>query len=83
MRETIKTTLKAVDCAAFKESVGHTDGDWGQWAYPDVQDLAERILSVASLPGACGTEGSDHVRQHYSWDLVAEKILHFLYVRLH
>jgi len=83
MRETIKTTLKAVDCAAFKESVGHTDGDWGQWAYPDVQDLADRILAAAALPGASGMEGSDHVRQNYSWDLVAEKILHFLYVRLH
>jgi len=75
----IQTKLGPVDCQAFKDAVGHSDGDFGQWAYPDVTDLAQRILAAAALPGASGLAGSDHVRQHYCWDLAAEKILHFLH----
>jgi hypothetical protein len=77
--DTIQTQLAPVDCQAFKDAVGHSDGDYGQWAYPDVADLAQRILAAAALPGASGLAGSDHVRQHYCWDLAAEKILHFLH----
>jgi hypothetical protein len=67
-----------VDCQAFKDTVPHNDGDYGQWAYPDVGDLAQRILTAATKPSASGLVGADYVRQHYSWDLSAEKILHFL-----
>jgi hypothetical protein len=67
-----------VDCQAFKDAVGHSDGDYGQWAYPDVEDMAQRILTAAALPGASGLVGSDYVRQHYCWDRTADKILQFL-----
>jgi glycosyltransferase involved in cell wall biosynthesis len=79
--DTIQTTLGPVDCQAFKDAVGHSDGDYGQWAYPDVSDMARRIVAAAALPGASGFIGSDHVRQHYCWDLAAEKILYFLQTR--
>ena len=75
----IQTTLGPVDCQAFKDAVGHSDGDYGQWAYPRVEDMAQRILAAAALPGASGLVGSDYVRQHYCWDLAADKILHFLH----
>ena len=75
----IETTLGPVDCEVFKEALGHTDGDFGLWAYPQVPDLAQRIFAAAALPGASGLVGSDYVRQNYSWDLAAEKILHFLH----
>ena len=74
----IQTTLGPVDCQAFKDAVPHSDGDYGQWAYPDVGDLAQRILTAAAEPSPSGLVGADYVRQHYSWDLSAEKILHFL-----
>ena len=74
----IQTTLGQVDCQSFKDSVGHTDGDFGQWAYPDVTDLARRILTASITAVASGLAGSDHVRRNFCWDLTAEKILHFL-----
>ena len=74
-----QTTLGPVDCQAFKDAVGHSDGDYGQWAYPDVEDMAQRILAAVALPGASGLVGSDYVRQQYCWDLAADKILHFLH----
>jgi glycosyltransferase involved in cell wall biosynthesis len=77
--DTIQTTLAPVDCQAFKDAVGHSDGDYGQWAYPNVEDMAQRILAAAAaLPGASGLVGSDYVRQHYCWDRTADKILQFL-----
>ena len=76
----IQTTLGPVDCQAFKDAVGHTDGDYGQWAYPDIGDMARRILAAAALPGASGWLGSDYVRQNYCWDLAVDKILHFLHM---
>jgi len=76
--EIIKTTLAPVDCKAYKDAVGHSDGDFGQWAYPDVSDLTQRILAAAARPGASGLVGSDYVRQHYCWNRTADKILHFL-----
>jgi glycosyltransferase involved in cell wall biosynthesis len=77
--DVIQTTLGPVDCQAFKDAVGHSDGDYGQWAYPDVGDMAQRIAAAAALPGASGLIGSDYVRQHYGWDLAADKILQFLH----
>lgn len=77
--EIIATTLGPVDCEIFRDTLGHIDGDFGLWAFPDIPDLAERIFTAASLPGASGLAGSDYVRHNYSWDLAAEKILHFLY----
>jgi glycosyltransferase involved in cell wall biosynthesis len=77
--EIIKTTLAPVDCKAYKDAAGHSDGDFGQWAYPDVSDLTCRILTAAVKPGISGLVGSDYVRQNYSWDLAAEKILNFLH----
>ena len=79
--QTIRTTLGPVACQAFKDAVGHTDGDFGQWAFPDVADLTQRILLAAAQPDGSAMAGSDHVRQHYSWDLAAEKILNFLHLR--
>lgn len=76
---TIPTTLGPVDCQAFKDAVGHSDGDYGQWAYPHVQEMAQLIGAAAARPGASGQLGSDYVRQHFCWDLAAEKILQFLH----
>ena len=75
----IQTTLGPVDCQAFKDAVGHTDGDFGQWAYPDIPDLTQRILEASATTEASGLAGSDHVRRNFCWDLSAEKILHFLH----
>ena len=75
----IQTTLGPVDCQAFKDAVGHTDNDFGQWAYPDVSDLAQRILAASAATDALGLIGSDHVRRNFCWDRTAEKILNFLY----
>jgi glycosyltransferase involved in cell wall biosynthesis len=74
----IKTTLKPVDCLTYKEAVKHTDGDWGQWAYADVNELARQILNSAAFANSSDSTGSDYVRRFFSWDLVAEKILGFL-----
>ena len=76
--EIIRTNLGPVDCEAFKEATAHKDGDYGQWAYPNVQDLADRIAKVAAQPLALYFPGSNHVREKYSWNKVAEKILYFL-----
>jgi glycosyltransferase involved in cell wall biosynthesis len=75
----IQTTLGPVDCQAFKDAVGHTDNDFGQWAYPDVSDLARRILAASAATDTLGLIGSDHVRRNFCWDRTAEKILNFLY----
>lgn len=77
--ETIPTTLGPVDCQTFKGILGHSDGDFGQWAYPDVDYLAQLILTASARPRQSGLVGSDYVRQRFSWDLAAEKILHFLH----
>lgn len=77
--EIIRTTLGPVDCQAYKDAAGHRDGDYGQWAYPDVEDLADRILTATATPCTSYDLGSDYVRNNYSWDQVAEKILHFLH----
>ena len=53
--------------------------DWGQWAFPDVQDLAQRILQSTEKPVKSGIDGSDYVRKNYSWDVAAEKIINFVY----
>lgn len=74
----IKTTLGPVDCDTFKRALGHSDGDFGLWAYPAIPDMARRIFAAANLPGISGLSGSDYVRNYYSWDLAAEKILIFL-----
>jgi len=74
----IQTTLAPVDCQAFKDAVGHADGDYGQWAYPDIDDMAQRIVAAAAQPSASGLVGADYVRQHYCWDRTADKILQFL-----
>ena len=77
--EIIKTTLAPVDCKAYKDAAGHSDGDFGQWAYPDVSDLTQRILAAAAKPGASDLVGSDYVRQYYCWNRTVDKILHFLH----
>ena len=77
--EIILTAIGPVDCPAFKEATGHQDGDYGQWAYPEVQNLAERIAKAAESPLAPDFSGSKYVRENYSWDKVAEKILYFLH----
>lgn len=77
--EIIRTILGPVDCQAFKDITVHPDGDYGQWAYPDVNDLADRIISAIESPRNQYYFGSDYVRKNYSWNQAAEKILHFLY----
>jgi glycosyltransferase involved in cell wall biosynthesis len=79
----IQTSLGPLDCQAFKDASGHQDGDFGQWAYPDVADLTKRILAAAANPGVSGMTGSGFVRLNYSWDRAAEKILHFLHLLEH
>ena len=79
----IQTTLRPVDCQYHKHVINHSDGDFGLWAYPDVADLANRILIAASTPRALDLTGSKHVRLNYSWDLAAEKILVFLHTLGH
>jgi glycosyltransferase involved in cell wall biosynthesis len=76
----IQTSLGAVDCQAYKDAFRHSDGDYGQWAYPNVEHMAQRILAASVIPGASILVGSNYVRQYYSWDLTADKILHFLHV---
>ena len=75
----IETTLGPVDCQAFKDALGHSDGDFGLWAYPVITDLAKRISAAAAASRVSGLVGSNHVRRHYSWDHAVEKILYFLY----
>jgi len=75
----IRTTLRTVDCPYYKEIINHSDGDYGLWAYPDVDDLARRIREAAAMPRTLNLSGSNHVRQNYSWDLAAEKIMQFLH----
>ena len=74
-QEFIRTTLKPVDCDTFKSHYDHGDGDFGLWAYPEVHDLAERIVLAASSPTGVNWLGSDNVRVNFSWDKTAEKIL--------
>jgi glycosyltransferase involved in cell wall biosynthesis len=74
----IKTTLSLVDCQAYKDAVGHSDGDFGQWAFPSVSDMAQKIVSAAAKPGTSSLVGANYVRERYSWDIAAEKILKFL-----
>jgi len=74
----IQTTIGPVDCQTFKDTYNHSDGDYGTWAYPHVEDLAQRILTTASNQSSFYFAGSDHVRQRYCWDSAAEKILQFL-----
>ncbi len=74
----IHTTLAPVDCQAFKDAVGHSDGDYGQWAYPDIADLTQRIAAAAARPGAGGEIGASYVRRNFAWGSAAEKILQFL-----
>lgn len=73
----IQTVLKPVDCDFFTGD--NNNYDWGQWAFPDVQDLAQRILKATEKPARSGIAGSDYVRKNYSWDVTAEKIINFVY----
>ena len=77
--EIVQTTLGPVDCEVFKADLAHSDGDYGQWAYPNVQDLAGRIAAATISQRALNWVGSNYVRFNYSWDLTAEKILQFLH----
>jgi glycosyltransferase involved in cell wall biosynthesis len=75
----IQTRLGPVDCQHYKDAIGkYSDGDYGQWAYPDVTDLAQRILTASSVPGVSDFAGSTYVRQNYCWDRAAEKLMGFL-----
>ena len=76
--EIIRTTLGPVDCQAYKDAAGHEDGDYGEWAYPVVTDLADRIVKAAMAPRATSFSGSNYVRSNFTWDHVADHLLNFL-----
>jgi glycosyltransferase involved in cell wall biosynthesis len=76
--EIIRTTLGPVDCQAYKDATGHQDGDYGEWAYPVVTDLAERIATAAMAPRATYFAGSNYVRNNFTWHHAADHLLNFL-----
>lgn len=67
-----------MDCQAYKDATGHQDGDYGEWAYPVVTDLAERIATAAMAPRATYFAGSNYVRNNFTWHHAADHLLNFL-----
>jgi glycosyltransferase involved in cell wall biosynthesis len=71
--------LIPVDCPEFIQAYAHADGDNGQWALPDVVELAQIISKCAK--GSFAEEAlvaSEIIRRRYHWDNAGYSLLKFL-----
>jgi glycosyltransferase involved in cell wall biosynthesis len=75
--------LIPVDCSDFIRAYAHADGDNGQWAKPNVAELAEIISNCANASYAEeASVASEIIRRRYHWDNAGYSLIKFLLTRV-
>ena len=74
-------TLRPMDCPETKARLPRSDGNWGLWACPDINDFAKKLQSCRTQHTLWRTqalEASAIIRKNYSWERCAKRVFEAL-----
>jgi len=73
----IPYNVSPIFCETWKKTYFHSDGDWGNWADIDADELAEIIINAVQSDErlAMGLKASEIIRSEFSWARSTDKLL--------
>lgn len=69
--------LAPMDCLETKQRIPRTDGEWGLWACPNIDDFAQKLRECKDRTAEWKTSAiaaSEVVRELFSWRACAERV---------
>jgi hypothetical protein len=71
-------TLGPMNCPENQARYPRSDRDWGLWAMPSVDDIAEKLVEVRRNYPVWkdrALRASEIIRKEFSWDMAARKVI--------